>query len=66
MFKRLLLDDSTAIVTAVAFVVAASIFITFVWRAIRMNRRQVEHFEELPFNTPTPSAGNATDEHTSA
>ena len=56
MFKRLMLDETTAIVTFIAFVVAATIFITFVWRAIRMNRKQVEHFEDLPFKTPTPAS----------
>ena len=66
MFKRLMLDETTAIVTFVAFIIVATIFISFVWRAIRMNRRQVEHLENLPFKTPTPSAGNATDKHTSA
>ena len=54
MFHRLLLDDSTTLVTLAAFIVAASIFITFVWRAIRMSRRQCERFENLPFETPTP------------
>jgi hypothetical protein len=58
MFKRLLLDDSTALVTLAAFIVAASIFITFVWRAIRMSRRQCERFENLPFETPTPAVGS--------
>jgi hypothetical protein len=42
-------------VTLAAFIVAASIFITFVWRAIRMSRRQCERFENLPFETPTPA-----------
>jgi hypothetical protein len=61
MFKRLLLDDSTALVTVAAFIVAASIFITFVWRAIRMSRRQCERFENLPFETPTPAVGAPLD-----
>ncbi|HUG10866.1 MAG TPA: hypothetical protein VMM36_07620 [Opitutaceae bacterium] len=56
MFRRLILEDSTTLVTLAAFIVAASIFITFVWRAIRMSRRQCEHFENLPFETPTPES----------
>lgn len=59
MFKRLLLEDSTTLVTLAAFIVAASIFVTFVWRAIRMSRRQCERFENLPFETPTPAASVA-------
>ena len=58
MFKRLMLDETTAIVTFVAFIIVATIFISFVWRAIRMNRRQVEHLENLPFKTPTPESGS--------
>ena len=58
MFKRLMIDDATAIATLVAFVVAAAIFGFFVWRAIRMTRRQVEEFENLPFKTPTPESGS--------
>lgn len=57
MFKRLILEDSAALFTLAAFIVAASIFVTFTWRAIRMSRRQCEHFERLPFETPTPAVG---------
>jgi hypothetical protein len=51
MFKRLLLDDATAIVTAVAFVTAATIFIAMAWRAIRMPRAQSDNLANLPFNS---------------
>lgn len=57
MFKRLLLEDSITLYTIAAFVVVASIFIAFVWRAVRMSRRQCERFENLPFETPTPAVG---------
>jgi len=50
MFKRLLLDDTTAIFTLLAFVTAAVIFIAIAWRAIRMPREQVDRFANLPFN----------------
>ena len=56
MFKRLLLDDSAALFTLAAFITAASIYVAFTWRAIRMKRSQLEHFENLPFETETPSA----------
>lgn len=61
MFRRLLLEDSTAIVTIVAFVVAASIYLAFAWRALRMKRPQLARFAALPFATETPSARNEAD-----
>jgi hypothetical protein len=61
MFKRLLLDDSAAIFTIVAFITAASIYLTISWRALRMKRPQIERFENLPFATETPSAHHDTD-----
>lgn len=56
MFRRLAFEDSAVLFTLAAFITAFSIFITITWRALRMKRPQVEHFEKLPFNTPTPSA----------
>ncbi len=56
MFSRVVYEDSTAFFTVVAFAFAASIFITISWRALRMGRRQVEHCENLPFQTPTPAS----------
>jgi len=50
MFKRLLLDDSTTLFTVIAFIVTAAIFLSFLWRALRMKRSQVEHFENIPFS----------------
>jgi len=58
MFNRLVYGDSTAWFTIAAFAVAASIFITVSWRAIRMKPSQVERFEKLPFETATPVAGH--------
>jgi hypothetical protein len=55
MFRRLVFEDSAALFTIAAFITAFSIFVTIAWRAIRMKRPQVEHFENLPFATPTPS-----------
>ena len=56
MFRRLLLEPHAALFTFVAFLTAASIFLTMAWRALRMKRPQVEHFENLPFATATPPA----------
>lgn len=58
MFRRLLIEDSATVFTVVAFIVAASIFFSFAWRALRMKRRQCEELEQLPFNTPTPASGS--------
>ena len=59
MFKRLLLDDATAIVTAVAFVTAATIFVAMAWRAIRMPRAQSEQLAHLPFNSDSDARHDA-------
>ncbi len=61
MFRRLILEDATALVTIVAFVVAASIYLAFAWRALRMKRPQLTRFANLPFETATPSARNEAD-----
>ncbi|MEI7552370.1 MAG: hypothetical protein WCL24_08555 [Verrucomicrobiota bacterium] len=60
MFKRLLLDDSSAIYVLVAFVTAATIFATITWRALRMPRAQVDHFANLPFTTETAAGRHDT------
>ena len=56
MFKRLVLQDSAPIYTIAAFAVAASIFISVAWRALRMRRSQVDRFASLPFETATPAS----------
>ena len=40
MFKRLILEDSSALYVITAFVTAATIFCTITWRALRMPRAQ--------------------------
>jgi hypothetical protein len=59
MFKRLVFENSAALFTIAAFITAVSIYITIAWRALRMKRAQVAHFENLPFETQTPAAGVA-------
>lgn len=61
MFKRLILEDSAALFTLIAFITATSIYFTISWRAFRMKRPQVERFEKLPFATETPAARHDTD-----
>jgi hypothetical protein len=58
MFRRLVFENSAALFTIVAFITAASIYLTFAWRALRMKRGQVARFENLPFETDTPAAGH--------
>jgi hypothetical protein len=66
MFKRLILEDSAALFTLIAFITAASIYLTISWRAFRMKRPQLARFEHLPFDTPTPSARHDTDTQSAA
>jgi hypothetical protein len=56
MFRRLVFESSAAWFTIAAFLTAFSIYATFAWRALRMKRNQVQHFERLPFETETPAA----------
>lgn len=60
MFKRLLLDDSAAWFTLVAFFTAASVFAAIVWRAVRMTPAQTARFENLPL---TPDANSVRENH---
>ena len=66
MFKRLVLDSSVTVVTITAFVTAASIYVAFAWRAIRMKGPQLARFENLPFATATPAAQTASSAATKA
>ena len=61
MFRRLIFEDSAAWFTLVAFITAVSIFVSIGWRALRMKRPQLAHFENLPFATPTPAAHHDAD-----
>ncbi len=50
MFKRLVLDNWMVIFPLVSFATALAIYVTIVWKALRMKRGQAEHFSQLPFN----------------
>ena len=54
MFRRLVFENSTAIVTIIAFFTASSIYLAFAWRALRMRRAQLTFLQNLRFETPTP------------
>lgn len=58
MFRRLILEDSAAIYVIVAFVTAASIFVSITWRALRMPRHQVDRFANLPFSSDSDEASH--------
>jgi hypothetical protein len=61
MFQRLILQDSAALYAVAAFSVAASIFVAFAWRALRMRRSQVDRLGRLPFETATPASQHEPD-----
>ncbi len=61
MFRRLIFENSAALFTIAAFITAASIYVTFVWQALRMKRVQVSRFENLPFTIATPCANHESD-----
>jgi hypothetical protein len=61
VFRRLVLENSAALYTIVAFVTAAAIYVAFAWRALRMKRPQVARLENLPFETATPAARHEAD-----
>lgn len=60
MFKRLVLEDSSALYVLAAFVTAATIFALITWRALRMPRAQVEQLANLPFTTETAAGRHDT------
>lgn len=53
MFKRLIFEDYAAVCTIIAFLVAATIFLATVWRALRMPKSQIKRFANLPFESET-------------
>ncbi len=59
MFRRLLLEDSAAIFTIVAFVTAAAIFAYITWRALRLPRQRSDQLAHLPFNSDSAARHDA-------
>jgi ABC-type nickel/cobalt efflux system permease component RcnA len=56
MFRRLIIEDWTAIFTIAAFVTVASIYLTMLYRTLRMRRPQIDHLSNLPFEDDQPVA----------
>jgi hypothetical protein len=50
MFRRLLFENWVMVFPLVAFITAVSVYVNFVYRALRMRRAQVAHCAQLPFN----------------
>ncbi len=49
MFRRILIEDWTTIFTIVAFVTVASIYLTMLYRTLRLKRNEMDHLSNLPF-----------------
>ena len=54
MFRRLFLEDWMSVFTLIAFVTALSVYVTLFFRALRMQRAQVNRFAQLPFDEERP------------
>ncbi len=48
MFRRLLIEDWTAIFTLVAFVTALSVYLTIFYRTLRMRPSRADELARLP------------------
>lgn len=48
MFRRLIFDHA-ALCTTIAFVVTATVYFGFLWRALKMKRPEIQRYENLPF-----------------
>jgi hypothetical protein len=51
MFRRLLFVNWISLFSLVAFITAASVYVTIFYRAIRMKRAQIDRFSNLPFES---------------
>ncbi len=51
MFKRLILEDSSAYYILTAFLTALTIFAAITWRALRMSPSQLDHLANLPLTS---------------
>ncbi len=53
MFQRILIEDWTTVFTVVAFITVASIYLTMLYRTLRLRRNEVDHLSNLPFSEDT-------------
>lgn len=51
MFRRLLFENWISLFSLIAFITAASVYVTIFYRAIRMKRAQIDRFSNLPFES---------------
>lgn len=56
MFRRLLFENWVSLFSLIAFITAASVYVTIFYRAIRMKRGQIERFSQLPFENETAAS----------
>jgi cbb3-type cytochrome oxidase subunit 3 len=67
MFRRILIEDWTVIFTIVAFITVASIYLTMLYRTLRLKKKEVDHLSHLPFaddadDVKTPSKSSSRHE----
>ena len=56
MFQRIITGNPEAVCTVLAFVFAATIFVSAAWRGVRMKSSQSDRLSRLPFDTATPAS----------
>ena len=57
MFRRLLIEDWTAIFTIAAFITALSVYVTIFYRTVRMRQAKADELAQLPFaDEPTTTS----------
>ena len=54
MFRRLLFENWVSLFSLIAFITAASVYLTIFYRALRMKRAQIDRFSSRPFDAETP------------
>ncbi|MFA6289414.1 MAG: hypothetical protein WC661_18695 [Opitutaceae bacterium] len=62
MFHRLIFDDWVVIFPLIAFITAASVYVSLTWRALRMRPAQINHFASLPFNDESSTTASRHDD----
>lgn len=53
MFRRLFFENWVSLFSLIAFITAASVYLTIFFRALRMKRVQIDRFARLPFENET-------------
>lgn len=53
MFNRIFLNEHAEIIGIISFAVMATIFLSFLWRALAMRRDEADEFANLPFKSDT-------------